>query len=52
VGKWRLVRAGGLTPAEFSINSQVLVIAADGTWTSKGEGGLCSFLRTETLKTF
>jgi hypothetical protein len=37
VGKWRFVRAGGQMPAELSIESQEIDIAADGTWTSKVE---------------
>ncbi len=39
VGKWRLVRADGKTPAETSLKSQELELAADGTWTSTIEMG-------------
>src|SRR5262245_9541611 len=39
VGKWRLVRVGGESPAqlEFKFKSQEVEIAADGSWTSKVE---------------
>ena len=39
VGKWRLVHADGKTPAESSLKSQELDLAADGTWTSTIEMG-------------
>jgi hypothetical protein len=39
VGKWKLVRVGGESPArlETQIKSQEVEIAADGSWTSKIE---------------
>jgi hypothetical protein len=39
VGKWRLVRVGGESPAQLEIKfkSQEVEIAADGSWTSKVE---------------
>jgi hypothetical protein len=37
VGNWRLLRAGGKPPTDLYIKSQVIDIAADGTWISKVE---------------
>jgi hypothetical protein len=36
-GKWRLVRAGGQSPAAFQIKSVEMEIASDGTWQSTTE---------------
>src|SRR5207247_7698043 len=45
VGKWRLARVGGKSPAELEIKikSQEVEIAADGSWKSKIEFQLPGF---------
>jgi len=49
IGKWKLVRAGEKPPADLNIQSQLIEIMANGTWTSKIEFQIPGFGRPDTF---